>query len=205
MNTDHKKKSCRYCSRDKTCLTCNSIIQCRTVTSCTSCGGIYGRPLSAPMSAGCILLEYPFITIIFETDRDDNLKGTLNDIGGKYDPDLDKSILETVCRETREETGMMLLLNGTEPYVDIMRNMDAVTYRCYIVDSSVQKKYISTGIVPENPVVKMKIKHFLNINQRMLESRLKMILRSSINYPIANQSTSENPRNLVEYMKRMIR
>ena len=97
----HHKKVCRYCNTDKVCLTCNKVIQCRIITDCQSCGGIYGRPLITPISAGCLLVEYPYINIIFETDKDDKLKGTLNDIGGKYDPDFDKSIIETVHLEAR--------------------------------------------------------------------------------------------------------
>jgi hypothetical protein len=175
----HKKDKCRYCNTDKICKTCHMIIKCDIITSCVSCGGLYGRPLMEPISAGCLLIEYPYITVIFETNKNDELKGTLNDIGGKFDPDLDRTILDTVARESKEELGILLCLDGTEPFVDV--GNDGIIYRCYLIDNGIKKKYIMTGIVPENPVVKMKIKHFLGIvDSPLLERRLKSILKSTI-------------------------
>lgn len=197
----HHKKICRYCKTDKICLTCCDIIKCNIITKCISCGGIYGRPLFTPISAGCIFLEYPYITLIFETDKDDKLKGTLNDIGGKFDPDTDKSIIDTVLRETKEETGNLLCMDGSEPYVDVAQDKYNITYRCYLIDSTIKKKYVTTSIVPENPVVKMKIEHFLTIPQTLLEPRLIAILKSSLIYP----DTLESPgvirsSNIIAYM-----
>ncbi len=198
--TKHRKKVCRYCETDKVCLTCSNIIKCSIITNCISCGGIYGRPLFTPISAGCILLEYPYITIIFETDKDDKLKGTLNDIGGKFDPDLDKNIIDTVLRETKEETGNLLCMDGSEPYVDIAQNKHNVTYRCYLIDSSIKKRYVNTSIVPENPVVKMKIEHFLTIPKQILEPRLGAILKSTLIYPGHESPKPPLPVNMIEYM-----
>ena len=169
----HKRDKCRYCNTTKICRTCHQVIKCDIKTDCPSCGGLYGRPLNGPISAGCILIEYPYVTVIFETNKNDQLKGTLNDIGGKYDPDMDTSILETVIREAKEELGVLLVIDGLDPYVDII-STDSITYRCYIIDSSIKKKYISTSIIPENPFVKMKIQHFLGIAESpLLERRLK--------------------------------
>jgi hypothetical protein len=180
----HYKKECRYCNVEKVCLTCHYIIKCHEITNCMSCGGIYGRPLFTPISAGCILIDYPYIILIFETDQENKLKGTLNDIGGKYDPDKDRNIIDTVRRETKEETGNILFMDGTEPYVDMVKSAEDITYRCYLIDSTSKKRYISTGIIPENPVVKMKITHFLTIPETLLESRLKAIMDSILIYPI---------------------
>lgn len=196
----HTKKVCRYCKTEKICLTCQQKINCKVLTSCISCGGIYGRPLFTPISAGCVLIEYPYITVILETNKHNKLKGTLNDIGGKYDPDVDKTIIDTLYRETKEEVGILLFTDGTEPYVDIVKEDDNITYRCYLIDSTIKKRYISTSIVPENPVVKMKIEQFLTIDRKMLEPRLRAILKSKLNYKDQN-----GPFNMIQYMEELHR
>lgn len=201
-HTKHFRKECRYCHVEKVCLTCHYFIKCREITNCVSCGGIYGRPLFTPISAGCILIDYPFIILIFETNKDDKLKGTLNDIGGKYDPDTDRTIVDTVLREVKEETGNLIYMDGSEPYVDMV-NTNNTTYRCYLIDSTIKKKYISTGIIPENPVVKMKIKHFLTMPDKLLEPRLKAILNSVLIYPIPSESNSLHVRDYLSELDKI--
>ena len=105
--------------------------------------------------------------------------------------------MDTVHRETKEETGNLLFMDGTEPYVDIIRSNDDITYRCYLIDSTIKKKYISTAIIPENPVVKMKIEHFLTMPPALLEPRLTAILSSILVYP---SSESPRPVHMKDYL-----
>ena len=187
-NKLHKKSKCRYCNLVAVCKTCFQVINCREITECQSCGGIYGRPLNGFISAGCLLIDLstpnPLIWLVMETDKYDCLTGYFNDAGGKYDADKDQNHIHTVCREVQEEMGIKILMNGLEPYVDLCNK--GIIYRCYLLFHRTDNPvYIPLPSMPEHPVTKMPLKHFVELSERphkksMIQHRLRFLLNQKI-------------------------
>lgn len=203
-NKNHKSK-CKYCDGKTKCITCNDSIECSQITNCEGCGGYYGRPLKGPIAGGCLIIEYfgniPYIHLIMEVDMKNNLKGTFNDPGGKYDADKDKNIEETCIREIREEMGFMLLSLG-DKYVQIGKSNP---YRCYISVNKNEKTYILTGIPPEAAPIKMKVSQFINLyhtDKSLFSPRIKKLL--FMNVMSKNEKHRKKNITLLNYLKTLL-
>jgi 8-oxo-dGTP pyrophosphatase MutT (NUDIX family) len=107
------------------------------------------------------------------------LTGYFNDAGGKFDADKDQNHIQTVFREVKEEMGIQLIFNGFEPYVDLCNH--GITYRCYIAFHNPESPaFVSLPSMPEHPVTRMPLKHFVELTERpgknMIQHRLKFLL-----------------------------
>lgn len=180
----HKKK-CRYCNVVKVCRTCHQVINCLEITDCEACGDLYGRPKKGPISAGCLIIDktspMPTVWLVMETDKNDHITGTLNDPGGKFDPDNDLTHIDTICREIKEELGFLIInMSKDDLYVDL--DVDGrATYRCYILIHDINSpKFIRSGVIPEHPVVKISVKHLVSANKKALDSRLNIMFRQQV-------------------------
>lgn len=174
----HKKSKCRYCDREAICKTCHHIIKCREESDCPACGGLYGRPIKGPISAGCLIVDLttakPFVWLVMEKDANGLLINKFNEPGGKFEPDLDDTPIDTAIREVREETSFMLFLNSLDPYVDLENNGNL--YRCYIaIHTGSPIKYMPTIDTSEQPTMKIGLDDFLNINNSGLTSKYKIL------------------------------
>lgn len=179
QNHIHKNDCNRYCNKEEICLTCHNIIQCQRLTNCEMCGGYYGRPLHQPMSVGCLLIDctndIPVVWLINEKDKRDG-KFKYNDIGGKFEANLDFNHIDTVIREVYEESGFIITLNN-DPYVDV-RTKQGLAYRCYIKATN---QPIKINHVPTTTLIRMPLACLLNlINSNVIGSRLKNLFNKDV-------------------------
>ena len=210
------QRICRYCTEVAVCKTCNFVIDCKNITPCSSCGGIYGRPKDGIIAAGCIIIDYqnePMINLVLEV-QDEILKSTINDIGGKYDADKDIKIADTIFREAKEEFGILLFLNGHEPYTDspIMKTVitpdgiqitDTMIYRCILIENHHNNKYIRINNSPENPMITMKLSQFLkSIKSKafLFESRIKSVMDAYVNFSNVPHKDQTQKITMYEYL-----
>lgn len=166
-------RRCRYCDSEKICITCNQIIQCKKITECKMCGGLYGRPKQGPISAGILIIDTTCesnIKTLLLFDKDG-----LTDPGGKVDPDKDRTPFDTVFRELYEETGLLLNVSLKDlKYVDLKN-----CYRLYLAYHSIDHPaFIRSKKSAELPLFFIPVKQ---LNKIRLSSRLFLLLNQKIN------------------------
>lgn len=153
----------------KKCLTCKYNIDCINITNCPACG-FHGRPRCFPISAGVLIIdpEIKKILLIYE-------KGCYSDIGGKFDPDKDCTLFDTVFRELKEESGLYLIKNIVDAkYIDLDKN----AYRLYIIyNTKDSPAYTSTSKISNN-IYNIPINELTTIN---LRDRFQLLLNTKIN------------------------
>jgi len=204
----HKRSKCRYCDKEVICKTCHHIIKCREESNCSACGGLYGRPIKGPISAGCLIVDLtgnkPFVWLVMEMDAKGLLINKFNEPGGKFEPDKDCSSIDTAIREVWEETAFMLFLNSNDPYVDLEN--DGNVYRCYVVVHTLNSiKYIPTFNASEHPTMRMSLEDFLSLNingqtskYKILHHRMRFLLTRKIKNLVGPVQL-----NLWEYLKKL--
>lgn len=208
---NHKRSKCRYCDKEVICKTCHHIIKCREETECSACGGLYGRPIEGPISAGCLIIDLtgtsPFVWLVMEMDAKGNLINKFNEPGGKFEPDKDRTSMDTAIREVWEETSFMLFLNSNDPYVDLEN--DGNVYRCYIVvHSMLSIKYIPTFNTSEHPTMRMSLMDFLSVydnnspasKYKILHHRMKFLLSRKVKNL---QTVPQIQLSLADYLKKL--
>lgn len=133
-----QKETCKYCRKVRYCRQCDQRMFCQKKSKCHSCGR-GGRRLDHMTGSGLLILTIidgvPCLSLIQE--KFGQKEGTIGDIGGCFDPDLDDNMLDTIIREVREESG--LIYQGTNldllPQVYLLDAAKMPTYRMYLIEN----------------------------------------------------------------------
>lgn len=132
------KRKCGLCRKLRFCLQCHERLFCGKNTKCWACGR-GGRRLDHMTGTGVLILTMiknkPCVVMVKEPPGS-RRAGQIGDIGGRFDPDQESNLDQTLCREVFEEIGFKLDLSKTEMinnWVDLNDEENLPTYRTYFV------------------------------------------------------------------------
>lgn len=173
IEVDHpnqcKRQTCEYCRKVRICLMCNERLFCGKFSNCEFCGR-GARRLDHLTGSGFLIMTVIQDTpcLLLNKEKWGSRKEQIGDVGGRFDPDKDYTLFDTLVREVREESGLVYTNQQVDhlPYIILSDTDQKPTYVMYLIKYQIDGKEDlrpDHTIIPENAPIYMPIE---NINPK---------------------------------------